>query len=132
MKAIGWLLRAFAYIFHTVLSLALIAIGGIALLSGPGTLRIEILPWQGSQLATWMVCLGFIGLLSVAMGLLGRFRYVFTLWTVAVLLMLIRGVFFESGVSFSGSDAFQSALWIIAGALVAVIGSLTRPKQAAV
>jgi hypothetical protein len=131
LKAIGWLLRAFAYLFHTVLSAALIAIGGVALITGPGTLRIEMLPWQGSQLATWMTCLGVIGLLSVLMAMLGKFRYVFTLWAFAVLVMLIRGVFFASGVSFAGSESFQNALWLIAGALVAFLGSLTKPPRAA-
>jgi hypothetical protein len=132
LRAIGWLLRVFAYIFHTLLSLALVAVGGVAILSGGGTLKIEMLPWQGPMLATWMVCLGAIGLLSVAIAVLGRFRILFTLWAFVVLALLVRGVFFAAGVTFSGPDDFHDALWMLAGALLAFLGSLTRPPRRAV
>ena len=131
MRAIGWLLRVFAYIFHTLLSLALVAVGGVAILSGGGTLKIEMLPWQGPMLATWMVCLGTIGLLSVAIAVLGRFRILFTLWAFVALVLLVRGVFFAAGVTFSGPEDFHDALWMLAGALLAFLGSLTRPPNPA-
>ena len=132
MRAIGWLLRVFAYIFHTILSLALVAVGGVAILSGGGALKIEMLPWQGPMLATWMVCLGVIGLLSIAIALLGRFSFLFTLWAFMTLALLVRGIFFAAGVTFSGPEDFHDALWMLAGALVAFLGSLTRPLRPAI
>jgi len=65
MRAIAWLLRVFCYLFHAVVSLALLGLGTVAILSNSHHLKLEILPWQGSPLNAWLVGLGIFGLLSV-------------------------------------------------------------------
>jgi hypothetical protein len=129
LRALGTLLRVFAYIFHVLLSLAALAVGGVTLLSGGGNLSLGMLPWKGDSLANWLVALGLVGLLGVFLAVSGRFRLMLTLWALFVLVMLVRGVFFASGVSFDGPSEFRTALWMIFAALLAFVGSLTRPLK---
>jgi len=130
LKAIGTLLRVLGYLFHTLLSLALLAVGGIAMLSDGANLKVEMLPWHGDALSRWMVGLGLVGLLSVVLAMLGRLRWLYSLWCAFALVMLVRGVFFAAGVTFADSSQFQLALWAIFVALLAFLGSLTRPLKA--
>jgi hypothetical protein len=127
MKVIGTLLRVLGYIFHTLLTLALLAVGLVDMLSDGAKLRIEMLPWQGDALARWMVGLGLLGLVSVVLAMLGRLRGLYILWCLFVLVMWVRGVFFASGVTFADAGQFQMNLWAILVALLAFLGSLTRP-----
>jgi hypothetical protein len=129
MKAIGTLLRVLGYLFHTLLSLALLAVGLVDMLSDEAKLKIEMLPWQGDALARWMVALGLLGLISVVLAMLGRLRVLYILWCLFVLVMWVRGVFFASGVTFADAGQFQMNLWAILVALLAFLGSLTRPLK---
>jgi len=125
MRAIAWLLRVFCYFFHAILSLSLLALGGVAILSGGQSVKLETLPWQGVQLNHWLVGLGIAGLLSVPLALTGRLRFLLPLWSIYVLGMLVKGVFLSPAVSFDGPHDFHNWLWLIAGAVLALIGSFT-------
>lgn len=125
MRAIAWLLRVFCYLFHTILSLALLGVGVVAVHSNIDDMKLETLPWQGTQLNHMLILLGVIGLLSVILAITGKLRFLLPLWSIYVLGMLVRGVFFSATVTFSGSEDFHNWLWLIAGAALAVIGSLT-------
>src|ERR1700676_5036177 len=102
MRAIGWLLRVFGYLYHLILSLALLALGGVAFFSGAQNLKIDLLPWHGNELNQWLLGLGFVGLVSVILAMTGTFRFLFPLWALAVLVMLVRGAFLSPAVTFSG------------------------------
>jgi hypothetical protein len=128
MRAIAWLLRVFCYLFHTILSLTLIGLGAVAVLSNVTDMKLETLPWQGSELNSRLIVMGAIGLVCVILAAMGKLRFLLALWSIFVLGMLVRGVFF-SNVTFSGPDDFHSWLWLIAGAVVALIGSLTSPAR---
>ena len=125
MRAIAWLLRVFCYLFHTVLSLALLALGVVAIHSNVTDMKLETMPWEGSDLNRWLIALAIAGLLSVLLAITGKLRLLLPLWSLFVLAMLVRGVFFNATVSFSGHDDFHNWLLLIAGALLAAIGSLT-------
>ena len=58
MRAIAWLLRVFCYLYHTILSLALLALGSVAVLSHAEHMKLETLPWQGVELNHWLIGLG--------------------------------------------------------------------------
>jgi len=125
MRAIAWLLRVFCYLFHTVFCLALIALGAVAMLSNVDDMKLETVPWQGTQLNHLLIITGVIGLISVVLAVTGKLRFLLPLWSIYVLVMLVRGVFFSSNVTFSGREDFHNWLWLIGAAALAAIGSLT-------
>ncbi len=125
MRAIAWLLRVFCYFYHTILSLALLAVGGVATLSDAQHLKLETLPWQGPPLNNWLIGLGITGLVSVLLAIMGKVRFLLPLWSVFVLAMLVKGVFLTPAVSFAGQSEFHNWLWLIGGAVLALLGSFT-------
>jgi hypothetical protein len=125
MRAIAWLLRVFCYLFHTILSLALLALGGVAVFSGAQHLKLQTMPWEGEVLNHWLIGLGIIGLLSVFLAVTGRLRFLLPLWSIYVLGMLIKGVFLTPTVGFDGPNDFHTWLWLVGGAALALIGSFT-------
>jgi hypothetical protein len=129
MRAIAWLLRVFCYLFHTILSLALIGLGTVAVASNVTDMKLETLPWEGAELNSRLIIMGAVGVLCVILAVMGKFRFLLALWSIFVLGLLVRGVFF-SNVTFSGPDDFHNWLLLIAGAVVALMGSLTSPPGA--
>jgi hypothetical protein len=125
MRAIAWLLRIFCYLFHTMISVALLALGAVGVVSDAQHMKVQMLPWQGTELAHWLIGLGLVGLLSVLLAVMGRLRVLLPLWSVYVLGMLIKGVFLSSTVSFEGREDFHNWLLLICGAVLALIGSFT-------
>lgn len=127
LKALWWLLRVFAYAFHLALALFLIGVGLVALSSGT-TLTLGMLPWEGVVLTRMAVFLGAAGILCVALAVTGAARWLFPLWTLFVLIMMLRG-FFLSSYTFSGESEFKSAVWMTVGTVVAFAGSLSLFKR---
>jgi hypothetical protein len=125
MRAIAWLLRVFCYIFHTILSLALLALGSVAVLSGAEHMKLETLPWQGAELNHRLIILGAVGLGSVILAGMGWLRLPLPLWSIYVLALLVKGVFLSPAVSFEGPTDFHNWLWLIGGAVLAMIGSFS-------
>jgi hypothetical protein len=131
MRAIAWLLRVFCYLFHTLISVSLLGLGGLAVLADAKNMRLQTLPWEGTQLNSWLIGLGIVGLLSVVLALMNKFRILLALWSICVFGMLMKDVFLSPSVTFAGRDDFNSWLWLTGGAGVAMIGSwlvLTRRR----
>lgn len=126
------MLRAYSYLYHLVMALFLLGLSIIALMSS-NTLKIPILPWTGEAATQWLLWGSIFGLLSIVLAVTGIFRYLFPLWTLAVVVILIRGYLVQP-LPFTDKDEFQMALLLIAGALIAFLASLTlftiRPKRA--
>ena len=110
MRAIAWLLRVFCYLFHSILSLAMLALGVLAVQSNVTDMKLETLPWSGAELNHWLIGLGLAGLLCVILAVTGRVRFLLVLWSILALGMIVRGVFFNSAVT-----RFQSARTFITG-----------------
>jgi hypothetical protein len=125
MRAIGLFLRVFCYLFQTALSLALLALGCFAVLSGTNNMKLQTLPWEGAQLNYWLIGLGVVGLLSVLLAITSTIRFLLPLWSINVLWMLVKGVILSPTVTFDGRDDFSNWLWLIGGAALALIGSFT-------
>ncbi len=128
MKAV---LRYISYLFHGLLALFLLAVGGIALATGPASLRLDALPWTGATL-TYVVFFGSLaGLLIIALAVLGKLRWLFVIWALAVLVLMVKGYVF-SGYHF-GRGGLTVASSLTAGAVISLFGAwygvAARPPQ---
>ena len=117
---LGLILRAFSYLFQFIASLALVGPALVALSSGH-KMRVDLLPWTGTALTYWMLGLGLLGFVSIFLAVKGTFRWLFFLWTLVVLVLLVRG-FFLSPYTFGGKSEFQWALLLVASAILSVLG----------
>src|ERR1700733_14118998 len=123
--------RVFSYLFHGLLTLFLLAIAAMALSSGQ-ILHLDMLPWHGQSLSYWLLFSALAGLVSLILAILRTWRLLFVLWSLAVLVVMVRG-FFLSPYEFAGPPEFYRALCLSAGALIAVMGAwfqLRRPNKA--
>lgn len=124
-------LRGYSYIFEAVLCLMAIAVSGVTLLSGNEELKLGWLPWTGAKLPVWLMLLGLLGLLALAVS---KRRLLFFLFTVFVFGLLVRGFVFSS-YAFGDAGEMRSAALLLAGALLATIGAWPvrpasqRPKR---
>lgn len=132
MKAFGFVLRAYSYLFHFVLSLFLLGLWVVSA-SSHSKLRLGMLPFKEENTLTAVLVLGLVGLISVILAVTGIFRYMFPLWTAVVAYLMAKG-FFLSAYSFGSADSFRTAVWLFAGALIALLGGLlvlvkSRPRR---
>ena len=117
------ILRLLAYLFHFILALFLLGLASIALMSNR-PLHLDMLPWKGENLSTWLIWGALGGLASVVLAVTGWFRYLFPLWTLVVLVLMVRGYLLQP-YTFEGKDAFYQTLYLIGGALLTFLISLT-------
>ena len=117
------ILRVYSYLYHLVLCLFLMGVAVVAM-SSPSMLNLSMLPWSGSDLNTWLLWGGLAGLISIVLAVTGVFRFLFPLWALVVLVMMVQG-FLIKPYTFEGKASFYNVLWILAGALLAFLGSLT-------
>jgi hypothetical protein len=117
------ILRLYSYLYHFVLALFLLGISAIALTSH-SSLNLGMFPWTGETLTTYLFYGSLLGLVSLALAITGVFRYLFPVWALVVLVLMVRG-FLLAGYQFSGKDEFNRVLFLIAGAFLAFLGSLT-------
>src|SRR4051794_1731553 len=117
------ILRVYSYLYHLVLCLFLLGLSIVA--SGSSTtVSLPMLPWSGSELKTWLLWGSLAGLVSIVLAITGMFRWLFPLWTLLVLVLMFQG-FMVKPYTFEGKPAFYSTLWLIGGALLAFVASLT-------
>ncbi len=122
MQAVKALLRFFSYLFHLALGVFLLGVAGLALASAPGALHLDMLPWTGATL-TYVVFFGALfALISLALALTGRIRFLFFLWSLAVAVLLLRGYFF-TGYRFA-PDGLRTDLELLAASWLAAVGAL--------
>lgn len=115
-------------LFELAVSLLMAGLGVVAWVSNPSELKVPMLPWEGAILTEAMLFLGIIGVACVLLAG-GMLRWVFPLWSLLVLVALVRGLFLSS-YSFEGVNQFQFAVWFTLGALVAFLGSLEVLRKA--
>ena len=123
------ILRVYSYLYHLVLCLFLL---GIAIVAKSSTtiLQMPMLPWSGSELLSWLLWGSLAGIVSIFLAITGVFRFLFPIWTLVVLVLMVQG-FLVKPYTFEGKPDFYQVLWLIAGAALAFLGSLTllRPKR---
>ena len=79
LKAFGFLLRLYSYLFHLALSLFLLAIVTIAATSHQ-PLNLRMLPFSDDQMLMGVLGLGLAGLGSTLLAITRAFKYLFPLW----------------------------------------------------
>jgi hypothetical protein len=127
------IMRYFSYLFHLVLALFLLAVGGVALSTGTGALRLGMLPWSGETLNYVLIGGAVLGLLTVVLAMKGVLRFLFLIWAFLVFVLLVKGYIF-SRYQFQPNE-FRIALYLIFGSLLAVLGAWfslrtsARPKK---
>ena len=127
MGVIKALLRTFSYIFGGLLALFVLAICAVALASG-SPLSLAFLPWTGLVLTRWLLGLAVCGLATLLLAMGGRLRPLFFLWSIAVFVLLLKGLF-VSFYSFSGPVSFKAAVWLTGGSLLAMLGSIPWTRK---
>jgi len=131
---VATVMRVYSYIYHLILALLMIGVSVLVWTGGTNNLRLGMLPWTGEGLTHALFYCGIIALLCVVLAVTGWLRFLFPIWTLVVLVMMVRGYLFSS-YAFAGRSEFQGALLLIFGALLAFLGSLTvfrarRPRRA--
>ncbi len=128
MRFVGALMRIYSYLFHAILSGFLFGASFVALLNGKHNLKVALLPWEGKALTYSMFSLGILGFISILLALRGTLKIVFLVWSVGVVLFLVRGYIF-TGYYFGGVSGFLNALCFVLAAVVAAVGAWLRYRQ---
>jgi len=115
-------MRFFSYLFHGLLALFLIAVSGLALGTGATeSLHFGMLPWSGATL-TYVLFFGALaGLLTVVLAIRGTLRVLFLIWSLLVVVVLIKGYVF-SGYKFENGNV-STAAYLLVASLLAFIGA---------
>jgi hypothetical protein len=122
-------MSAFSYLYEGLLALFLAAVGCLALASG-SPLHLEMLPWTGSTLNYVLLFGGLLGLVLVLLAVLGKLRPLFFVWTLAVLVLMLKG-YVLGGIRLDPESA-KKAGYLILGAVLALIGGwmqMFRPRD---
>jgi len=121
VAALKALIRYFSYLFHGLLALFLLAVSGLALVSGVQNLHLGMLPWTGSTLIYVVFFGSLYGLVSVVLAIRGSWQALFFLWSLAVAVLLVRGYVF-TGYHFSPGEAAK-AVYLMLASVIALIGA---------
>lgn len=127
MPLVEKIMRMFSYLFHSLLALFLLAVAAVAWFSGPSTLKIGVLPFEGPNSSYWLVGCGLVGIASVYLAAKRILPVVFLVWSLAVFVMLVRG-YFLSRYSFD-SGGMSTALLLVAGSAIAALAAWTDRKS---
>ena len=121
MGVVKTLLRFFSYLYHGILALFLLGVSGLTLISGAGNLHLGMLPWTGSTLTRFVFFGSLFGLLSLLLAMLGKIRPLFFLWSLIVLVLMVKGYVLSS--YHLAPDEGRTALYLMIGALFAFAGA---------
>jgi hypothetical protein len=121
VQVVKALLRFVSYVFHALLCLGLLLLSGLLLITGSPIVRLDMLPWAGSSPVYVLLGGSLLGLLILVLALRGTLRFLFFVWSLAIVLAIAKG-YYLSGYRFSPGEA-RSVLYLFIGSLVALIGS---------
>ena len=130
MSFIGRLLGYLSLVVNLLLSLVLLGVGLIASFE-TSDLKLDPLPaWSGTVTST-VLYLGLIGLIAVVLAFRPSkaARSPHMLWSLVAFYIGSRA-FWSPAYRFDGIEDFKLSLWIFAGYLLVVLGSLLRVKSA--
>ena len=121
MAVIKALLGFLSYVFHGLLCLILFVMSGLAMVAGAQTLQLGMFPWTGSTLLYTLFFGALLGLATVVLAIRGTLRPLFFVWSLVVMVLLVKGYIF-SGYHFSPGEP-GTAAFLIVGSVVALIGA---------
>ena len=129
MRAIGSLLRFFAFLFNLALCLSLFFLALLVMSSGKHNIQLSPVPLKGSALTHTLLIAAICGFVSMVLALRrGRGgRLTMLAWNILVAVLLLwtpfRGQF-----SFQGKDHLTIGLWLFAASVLALVGSWLQFK----
>jgi hypothetical protein len=115
---VGW----FALLFHLLFCLAAVGLGGLAIGFGPQSMHLGVLPWSGATLAHILVFGGLFGLLSIVLVAMGKLRFLFLFWSMAVATVLVNHLLFSS-YRFAPGE-WRPLVYLVLAACLAVPGAI--------
>ena len=121
LEVIKALLSFLSYVYHGLLCLVILALTCLAMAAGAKSLELGMLPWTGTTLLYVLLFGALFGLLTVVLAIKGTLRPLFFLWSLVVMLLLIKGYIF-SGYHFAPGE-FRTAIYLIVGSIIAVLGA---------
>jgi hypothetical protein len=110
-----------SFLFHALLGLFLLGVSVLALASGANALHLGMLPWTGPTLTYALLCGSLFGLLTLLLALKGSLRPLFFIWSLLVMVLLVKG-YFLSGYHFAAGEV-RTALYLTAGSVIALFGA---------
>ena len=125
MKGICSLLRGFSYVFHALFILVSLVMAGVLVASGKQTVSFDLLPLTGKPLVYGLVALALIGAVVLLLAVRHKAQTLYVAWSVVVLALVVRFFFFSSYGYTPGSGDFNSALYVLAAAILAALGAGT-------
>ena len=128
MAVIKALLSFLSYVFHGLLCLIVLVLSGLAMVAGAQTLQLGMLPWTGSTLLYTLFFGALAGMATVLLAIRGTWRPLFFVWSLVVMLLLVKGYVF-SGYHFNPGE-FRTAGYLIVGSVIAVVGAWVRMGMA--
>ncbi len=130
MSFLGRLLGYLSVVVNLLLSLALLGVGLIASFE-PSDLKLPPIPaWAGTVTRTVLYA-GLLGLIAVVLAFRSRkiARFPNVLWSLVVA-YVGASAFWSPTYRFDGIEDFKLRLWVFAGYLLVVLGSLLHMKGA--
>jgi hypothetical protein len=123
LRFLRGLLRVYSWIFETLACLLAIGVSIVSLSVGASDpVQVDWLPWSAAALPAWLMGLGVLGLILVGMALVGKWRFLLFLFAAGVFALLAKGFFFSTH-SFEDSTEGRTALLIVLGSLLALVGA---------
>jgi hypothetical protein len=109
-----------SYVFHGLLCLMLLVMSGLAIIAGAETLQLGMLPWTGPTLLYTVFFGALLGLVTVILAIKGTWRPLFFVWSLVVMVLLLKGYIF-SGYRFIPGE-YHTAMYLIVGSAMGLMG----------
>lgn len=124
MRAWNALLRTFASAYHFGVGVFLAGLAAVAYVGGVHNINTGgMTAAAGASLSRDLLLIGCGGILLSILALLGRFRWLFSLYCALAAVTMFRW-FFASSYKFSSDTDFRWAIYLFAGAVGALLCSL--------
>ena len=127
MTVLRRIVRLYSYAFSVLCALSVLAMSVLILISKSVTVNFYLLPWEGTALLCGMVDLALAGLAVVLLTWGGKMQMLFLGWSLLVLALIVRYVFFTPNSFTPDSGEFTFALGVILAAAVAAAGAGLEP-----
>ena len=121
MEVIKALLSFLSYVFHGLLCLMLLAMSGLAMIAGAQTVQFGMLPWTGSTLLYTVFFGALLGLVTVVLAIRGTWRALFFVWSLVVVVLLLKGYIFSGYRLIPGE--YHAAMYLIVGSVIGLMGA---------
>ena len=121
MEVIKALLSFLSYVYHGLLCLIVVALSGLAMAAGAKTLQLGMLPWTGTTLIYTMFFGALFGLLTIILAIKGTLRPLFFVWSLVIMVLLVKGYLFSS--YHFGPGEFRNAMYLVAGSIIGALGA---------